>query len=103
MKFTDYQAATHATAIYPKDRALEYLALGLAGEAGEVAGKVSKVLRDGHYDPVALAAELGDVLWYLAQLASTLDADLADIAAANLAKLQARLQKGTLGGSGDNR
>lgn len=103
-----YQSAAQATAIYPRPRAIEYVALGLASEAGEVAGKIKKVLRDkdaafDEDDKAGLAAELGDVLWYVAQLATELGLDLNDVAAGNIAKLQARKARGTIAGSGDQR
>lgn len=106
--FNLYQWKTHETAIFPKDRALEYLGLGLASEAGEVAGKIKKVLRDnaGVLTPEKsdeIADELGDVLWYLAQAGSVIGWDLHDIAMRNQRKLQSRSARGTLVGSGDTR
>ena len=85
-----------------------YPTLGLVGETGEIAEKVKKVLRDngGEFDAAAVAAlkkELGDVLWYLARLASELQLDLGDIAAENLAKLASRQARGVISGSGDER
>jgi Predicted pyrophosphatase len=85
-----------------------YPTLGLCGEAGEVADKVKKVLRDGEgrFDDAVrddLRLELGDVLWYVAQLATELDLDLADVAAANLEKLASRAARNVIGGSGDRR
>lgn len=87
--------------------ALTYTSLGLAGEAGEVANKVKKILR-GDYSLDAklieqLAGELGDVLWYVAQTARRLGLSLDEIAAMNLSKLRLRLNTDTLKGSGDNR
>lgn len=90
------------TAIFPADQGLAYTTLGLAGEAGEIANKVKKVIRDGRSTD-GIADELGDVLWYLAAVANELGADLGDIADANLAKLASRAKRGKLGGSGDNR
>ncbi|UPU15897.1 phage MazG nucleotide pyrophosphatase [Stenotrophomonas virus Jojan60] len=106
--FNTYQWKTHETAIYPKDRDLEYLGLGLVSEAGEVAGKIKKILRDngGTISETArleLVSELGDVLWYTAQLAWLLQADLNSVAQGNLDKLRSRSARGTLIGSGDNR
>ena len=104
--FDEYQRSTHTTAIYPPDKALEYLALGLVGEAGEVAQRIKKYLRDGgdlgdvQHD---LYYELGDVLWYLSELCTATNAYLSDVAAANLAKLADRQARGVLGGSGDKR
>ena len=102
--FDEYQQQAKQTAVYPPGRALEYLTLGLASEAGEVAGKVKKYFRDGGYLPVEdLAAELGDALWYVAMLADHIGYTLTDVAALNLAKLKSRQQRGKLKGNGDNR
>jgi len=80
----------------------------LVNEAGEVAGKVKKIIRDkngvmAEEDIVNLAGEIGDVLWYLAVLAHDLDLNFSSIAASNLSKLKSRQERGVLGGSGDNR
>ena len=109
MYFGQYQSQALKTAIFPdKDPtlAIAYLSLGLCGEAGEVANKIKKCIRDNNsYD--GIADELGDVLWYIAVLAHYLEADTAmdlnDIAAKNLYKLSERAKRGTLQGSGDNR
>lgn len=108
MNFTDYQLAARRTAIYPADSAIEYCALGLCSEAGEVAGKIKKVIRDNagiftEETRAGVKAELGDILWYSAQLATELQFDLDEIAAENLAKLRRRQQRQRLGGSGDER
>jgi NTP pyrophosphatase (non-canonical NTP hydrolase) len=108
MQFDDYQKTAQATAIYDRRYRVTYPALGLASEAGEVAGKVKKVLRDkdGAFAPEqiqALKDELGDVLWYVAVLAADLDLSLDQIAADNLAKLRSRQVRGRLGGDGDRR
>ena len=96
-----YQEGAKATAIYPKKDALAYLALGLVSEAGEVAGKVKKKIRDGTDHDVA--SEIGDVLWYCAMLADYFDVDLGKIMEDNIDKLQSRKKRGVLGGSGDSR
>lgn len=101
--FDSYQDFTDSTAIYPEDKALEYVALGLASEAGKFAGKVKKGIRDGAFDEEAAKAELGDVLWYVARAASELNVYLSDIVQHNVEKLTSRQQQGTLQGSGDNR
>ena len=98
-----YEAQAGETAIFPKEKALEYLALGLTSEAGEVAGKVKKLIRDGKGDKKAIASEIGDVLWYCAMLAKETDVPLNDIMKENLRKLHSRKERGTLSGSGDER
>ena len=103
MKFDDYQDATEETAIYPDDQALEYLALGLNGEAGEVAEKIKKHIRDDKKFDEDFAKELGDVMWYLARLIDEFGADMSDVAEANLDKLLDRKDRNKLQGSGDNR
>jgi NTP pyrophosphatase (non-canonical NTP hydrolase) len=106
--FSDYQRFSRRTAEYPRDAWLSYPALGLAGEAGEVAEHAKKAIRDDGASitderRAALAAELGDVLWYTAQLATELGLELDDIARGNLEKLFSRQARGVLSGSGDNR
>lgn len=109
MNFNDYQIKSRATAKYPAiGHAVIYPTLGLVNEAGEVAGKVKKVFRDkdGQISAEtreALKAELGDVLWYLAQVATELDLSLDEIAEANIAKLLDRQARGKIQGDGDNR
>lgn len=103
LSFVEYQVGARSTAIYPDKHAIVYPALGLAGEAGEVAEKIKKWLRDGTFDRDLLAKELGDVLWYIANLASDLGFSLEEIAELNLVKLRSRSERGTLQGSGDNR
>lgn len=103
MTLSSYQKVAASTAIYPTQHAITYPALGLAGEAGEVANKVKKIIRDGKLDKFALGAEIGDCLWYIAALCRDLNLDLGEIAKANLEKLQDRKARGTLKGSGDKR
>ena len=104
-----YEMKAGQTAIFPKNQALEYLALGLTSEAGEVAGKVKKLIRDGEdmegfeLKKMAIASEVGDVLWYCAMLAKEVGVPLNDIMKDNLKKLHGRKVRGTLHGSGDNR
>ena len=102
---TAYQEQAKTTAIFPPERALEYLTLGLVGEAGEVANKIKKVIRDKKIfrSQVEIASEIGDVLWYCAMLADYLDTNLGKIMEDNIDKLQSRKSRGTLGGSGDRR
>lgn len=97
----EYQQEARKTAFY-KDKII-YPALGLCGEAGEVAEKIKKWMRDGTIDDQAVAKELGDVLWYVANLAEDLGYDLEEIARMNIEKLQSRQKRGKLHGSGDNR
>jgi NTP pyrophosphatase (non-canonical NTP hydrolase) len=106
---TEYQNKAAATAIFPKDKALEYLTLGLTGEAGEIANKVKKLIRDGadredyHAKLNAIGKELGDVLWYCAMLAKEVDMNLGKIMEDNLEKLADRKARNRLQGDGDNR
>lgn len=111
MDFTEYQAAAATTAVYP-DRlgpvGLMYAALGTAGEAGEVADKVKKLWRDHGAELTVeirenIGKEIGDVLWYLAEVASNLHLNLDVIAEQNVEKLRSRQERGVLGGSGDHR
>lgn len=103
MNLNDYQKMAARTAIYKTTHAILYPALGLAGEAGEVANKIKKMLRDDDFDRSAIAEEIGDVLWYVAALSRDLNIDLHDIAMNNLEKLYGRKARGTLSGSGDKR
>lgn len=108
MEMNEYSAGALATAIYPRENSIAYLALGLTGEAGEVADKIKKELRDrgGAFNAdsrAAIAMELGDVMWYCAAMARELGYSLNQIAELNLDKLRSRNQRGTLHGSGDNR
>jgi NTP pyrophosphatase (non-canonical NTP hydrolase) len=108
MQLDDYQEAARQTAIYADRDRVVYPALGLASEAGEVCGKIKKVLRDQSGDFAAasveaLRDELGDVLWYVAVLAADLGLSLDEIAAHNLAKLRSRMARRQIGGAGDVR
>ena len=109
MDLNQYQDKSRATARYPNvGKNPIYPTLGLSGEAGEVADKVKKVLRDkngvfGENEKEEIKMELGDVLWYIAQLSSELGFDLNDVALDNLAKLSSRSNRGQISGSGDNR
>ena len=109
MTFNDYQERAKSTARYPNiGNNFIYPTLGLTGEAGEVADKVKKVIRDnnGIMDEEKrglLMLEVGDVLWYVSQLAFELGYSLEEIAQANIAKLAARSEHGTIQGSGDLR
>ena len=107
--FEAYQAEAVKTALKVKtDHPVIYPTLGLANEAGEVAGKIKKIFRDGKgkittEDRSALKYELGDVLWYLSQICTALDIDLKDVASSNLTKLLSRKSRGAIKGDGDKR
>ena len=106
MNFKDYQKQAVKTAIYSPAVDTVYPALGLASEAGEVAGKVKKYMRDGgSYIMLRdqLLDELGDVLWYVAAIARDLDIELEEIAEHNIKKLKDRQSRGVISGSGDYR
>jgi NTP pyrophosphatase (non-canonical NTP hydrolase) len=109
MNFKKYQEKSRKTAIYPNaDNNFIYPTLGLAGEAGEVAEKIKKVIRDkdGVLDDEKrkeIEKELGDVLWYVSQLASELGLSLEEVAEKNIEKLYSRMDRGKLGGEGDER
>ena len=102
--FADYKIAIDPTVVYPQNtkiEALQYLALGLNGEAGEVAEQIKKAMRnDGGELTVErlalLKKEVGYVLWYLTRLADELETNLAEIATENVEKLLARKQLGNL-------
>lgn len=110
MNFNEYQEKAKMTAGYPVigGNAYIYPALGLAGESGEVAEKVKKILRDDNgvvseEKKAEIKKELGDVLWYVSEIARQLNIPLEDVATANIEKLTSRLARGVIGGSGDNR
>ena len=117
MDFTEYQEQASATAVYPGSgnigglsyftlESLSYCTLGLAGEAGEFANKMKKILR-GDTTTIEsrddLIAELGDVLWYISEVARNLNVDLDTVAVLNIEKLKSRQQRSVVKGSGDNR
>lgn len=108
MKLNDYQKMALETAIYPNEYKVIYPALGMAGEAGEVADKVKKIIRDNNSKidnekALEIVKEIGDVLWYCATMANDLGFDLETIAKMNYQKLHSRQQRGVIGGNGDNR
>ena len=109
MDLNQYQTAALQTALYPnRGQNFVYPALGLVGEAGEVADKLKKVIRDNDgvlTDEVRdkVAKEVGDVLWYIANIAYELDYDLNTIAQNNIDKLASRMERGVIQGSGDDR
>jgi NTP pyrophosphatase (non-canonical NTP hydrolase) len=113
MQFSDYQKQSRVTAKYPDiDNNFVYPTLGLVGEAGELAEKVKKLMRDKQmFTPsevtddikAEILKELGDVMWYTAQLATEFGVDLDAVAVQNIEKLHSRLERGTIKGDGDNR
>ncbi len=109
MDLNEYQQKSRKTALYPEiGNNLGYPTLGLCDEAGEVAGKVKKMFRDDHgilsYERrEAIILELGDVLWYVAQLATELNVSLDEVAERNITKLYSRLERDQIHGDGDNR
>jgi len=108
MTFDDYQTEAIKTAIYPDTMKIIYPSMGVSNEAGEVLGKIKKIIRDkagvfSDSDKSDIAEELGDTLWYCGVLASDLGIPLSIIAERNLVKLQSRKERGVLGGSGDKR
>lgn len=117
MTFKDYQQIIEKTAVYPEDIGLAYCAMGLTGEAGEVADKIKKLYRDDNLHAIdapsevvliqerkmSIAKELGDVLWYITAMANEIDVSLEEIAQMNYDKLIKRRETNTLHGSGDDR
>jgi NTP pyrophosphatase (non-canonical NTP hydrolase) len=109
MEFSEYQTKSRVTAQYSTiGHPVIYPVLGLANEAGEVAGKIKKVFRDkgGEISAEtreALQSELGDVLWYISQVCTELEISLDEVAESNLAKLLDRQARGKIRGDGDNR
>jgi len=108
MQLNEYQQKALETATFPEDLKIIYPALGLNGEAGEVAEKIKKVLRDNNREfsddnRLEIAKELGDCLWYIATLAHNIDYTLEDIAQININKLSSRKKRNMISGSGDNR
>ncbi len=109
MNLNEYQTLALRTA-NPKDKKNElfHLLLGLCGEAGEIAEKAKKIIRDkdsdfSQLDVADLTKELGDVLWHVAVVADYFDVDLETVGDTNIKKLASRLERGTISGSGDNR
>jgi len=104
----DYQVWSRRTAIYPAGVAVQYTALGLAGEVGEICNEIKKVYRDDDGVVTAerradLVDEFGDVFWYLARVTDELNIDMQDVLERNIAKLEDRLARDVLSGSGGNR
>jgi NTP pyrophosphatase (non-canonical NTP hydrolase) len=109
MEFNEYQKETRKAAMYPgMGNNYSFPTIGLAGETGEVAEKIKKIIRDkgGVVDDQSrneVKKELGDVLWYLTQLATELNIELDDVVTCNLEKIESRKERGAIHGEGDNR
>lgn len=109
MDFNEYQKRAREKAVYPTlGGGVVFPTLGMVGEAGEVAEKVKKIFRDdageiSEEKKREIQKELGDVLWYLAQIAAELEIDLDDVATENLAKIESRHNRQVVHGDGDNR
>jgi NTP pyrophosphatase (non-canonical NTP hydrolase) len=122
MDFNQYQKEAAKTAQYPechvgfvdnghdccKSASYLYPVLGLVGEAGEVAEKIKKIIRNkagtpSEEDIQEIAKELGDVLWYIAALCTELELEMDTVATNNIAKLQDRLKRDKIKSEGDNR
>jgi NTP pyrophosphatase (non-canonical NTP hydrolase) len=108
-RFDTYQRESRKTwNVIPMNHPIVYPTMGLVNETGELAGKIKKIFRDhngeiGETERQALKGELGDILWYLAQICTELDLSLEEVAEANLTKLFSRLERGVIRGDGDNR
>jgi NTP pyrophosphatase (non-canonical NTP hydrolase) len=102
LSIEEYQKEAWKTAL-ESAKTPAYMVANLAAEAGEVAGKYAKWIRDGELDPDAMKKELGDVFWQLAGLSTVMGWSLSDIATQNLKKLSERIKNKTIQGSGDNR
>ena len=108
MTLNECQQHAHQTASCREDSRIVYPTLGLKGEAGEVADRVKKVIRDGHKEctdekRLEIVKEIGDVLWYCATLSRDLGYDLEEVAQMNVDKLCSRMERHRITGSGDNR
>lgn len=108
MSFDEYQKEAMTFVDYGESLQILYPIIGLSGEAGEVADKVKKVIRDNEgilskETSLEIAKEIGDVLWYLAVLSEELGYSLSEIARLNIDKLVSRTARNKIHGSGDNR
>lgn len=106
MNINDYQKWTLSTAVYPGAgehgfNEICYLVLGLTSEAGEVAGKLKKIIRGDTVKPEVFLSECGDVLWYLARICDNLGITVEQLAEYNVSKLMERKATGTIKGSGE--
>lgn len=111
MDFNEYQFRAKQTAVYPfryGTAGLYYTGMGLASEAGEVVGKIKKIMRDdnGYISEARkkeIVDEIGDVIWYCAMICDELQVNLGYAAGKNLQKLEDRKERGMIKGSGDDR
>jgi NTP pyrophosphatase (non-canonical NTP hydrolase) len=106
--FVEYQTAAWDLALPTTRKSMHYGVLGLVGEAGEVAEKFKKIIRDDNdviseEQTQAIGKELGDVLWYVADVCTKLGLSMEDVATMNIEKLQDRARRGVRSGSGDDR
>jgi len=109
MDFETYQKLSRKTALYPDvGKNFTYPSLGLAGETGELIEKIKKLIRDKSSKiddefETEVKKEMGDVLWYLTQLATELGISMNEVAEENVEKLKSRFERGKISGKGDNR
>ena len=105
MTFNEFQEEAQKTAVYPQRNALEYLSNGIGGEVGELQGHIAKFYRAdmGEFPRELVLKELGDIIWFVSELARLLGVSLGDVAIGNLQKLKSRQERGVLQGNGDNR
>jgi len=103
--FNEYSEFTHTTAIFPKEKAVEYCTLGLTSEAGEVAGVVKRLFRGDHKElqKDRVVSEVGDVLWYCSELCTAVGSSMEEAAKLNVEKLSKRKRDGTIKGEGEVR
>lgn len=104
----NYQKECKKTAIYPTEYSVIYPVIGMCGETGEVAEKIKKIIRDKNsiFDEtskIEIMKELGDVMWYISNIATDLNVNMSDILTMNLDKIQSRQSRNKIHGSGDNR
>ena len=98
-----YSQFVETTAIFPKEKAIEYLGMGIASEVGELLGHFKKYIRDGKWDQQNIKKELGDILWYWASICNAINVDARTILDINMEKLRDRQRRDVIGGSGDDR
>jgi len=103
MSFNEYQKKAFSTAMETAKNE-PYMVMGLCGEAGEIANKAKKIIRDGRiWNRDDLIGELGDALWYISGEAEIHNITMQEVADYNIKKLFSRKERGVIQGSGDNR